>query len=121
MCVHSGMIAPLFRFYREPYLKSGPTANAHASGHQLRRVRTSRISAALTFIPGCDMGPFAELNIWHHTLSCGFVTALSRSPRAEVRGQVVENDLPVLLIQLLNRWHPAGHFVQLAVPLGAGQ
>jgi hypothetical protein len=27
------------------------------------------------FISGCDTRPFAELNIWYHTLNCGFRTA----------------------------------------------
>ena len=27
------------------------------------------------FISGCDTRPFAELNIWYHTLNCGFQTA----------------------------------------------
>ncbi|HEY4358509.1 MAG TPA: CehA/McbA family metallohydrolase [Acidobacteriaceae bacterium] len=26
------------------------------------------------FISGCDLWPFAELNIWYHTLNCGFPT-----------------------------------------------
>ena len=27
---------------------------------------------AVDFISGCDLWPFAELNIWYHTLNCGF-------------------------------------------------
>lgn len=26
------------------------------------------------FISGCDLWPFAELNIWYHTLNCGYMT-----------------------------------------------
>ena len=29
------------------------------------------------FISGCDLWPFAELNIWYHTLNCGFHTAFA--------------------------------------------
>ena len=29
------------------------------------------------FISGCDLWPFAELNIWYHTLNCGFRTAFA--------------------------------------------
>lgn len=29
----------------------------------------------LDFISGCDTRPFAEMNIWYHTLNCGFRTA----------------------------------------------
>jgi hypothetical protein len=29
----------------------------------------------VAFISGCDTRPFAELNIWYHTLNCGFRTA----------------------------------------------
>ena len=29
------------------------------------------------FISGCDLWPFAELNIWYHTLNCGFKTAFA--------------------------------------------
>jgi hypothetical protein len=29
------------------------------------------------FISGCDMWPFAELNIWYHTLNCGFAVAFA--------------------------------------------
>jgi hypothetical protein len=28
----------------------------------------------IDFISGCDLWPFAELNIWYHTLNCGFRT-----------------------------------------------
>lgn len=31
----------------------------------------------LDFISGCDFWPLAELNIWYHTLSCGFRTAFA--------------------------------------------
>jgi hypothetical protein len=29
------------------------------------------------FISGCDLWPFAELNIWYHTMNCGFDTAFA--------------------------------------------
>lgn len=29
------------------------------------------------FISGCDLWPFAELNIWYHTLNCGYRTAFA--------------------------------------------
>lgn len=29
------------------------------------------------FISGCDLWPFAELNIWYHTLNCGYMTAFA--------------------------------------------
>ena len=29
------------------------------------------------FISGCDLWPFAELNVWYHTLNCGFWTAFA--------------------------------------------
>ncbi len=32
---------------------------------------------AIDFISGCDLWPFAELNIWYHTLNCGFRTAFA--------------------------------------------
>lgn len=31
----------------------------------------------IDFISGCDLWPFAELNIWYHTLNCGFKTAFA--------------------------------------------
>lgn len=31
----------------------------------------------IDFISGCDLWPFAELNIWYHTLNCGFDTAFA--------------------------------------------
>ena len=31
----------------------------------------------IDFISGCDLWPFAELNIWYHTLNCGFATAFA--------------------------------------------
>ena len=32
---------------------------------------------AIDFISGCDLWPFAELNIWYHTLNCGYRTAFA--------------------------------------------
>ncbi len=29
------------------------------------------------FLSGCDLWPFAELNVWYHTLNCGFRTAFA--------------------------------------------
>ena len=34
-------------------------------------------TGAVDFISGCDLWPFAELNIWYHTLNCGFRTAFA--------------------------------------------
>ncbi|WP_263413026.1 CehA/McbA family metallohydrolase [Terriglobus aquaticus] len=31
-------------------------------------------SGLVDFISGCDLWPFAEMNIWYHTLNCGFAT-----------------------------------------------
>ncbi|MBS1815237.1 MAG: CehA/McbA family metallohydrolase [Acidobacteria bacterium] len=31
----------------------------------------------IDFISGCDLWPFAEMNIWYHTLNCGFRTAFA--------------------------------------------
>ena len=31
----------------------------------------------IDFISGCDLWPFAELNIWYHTMNCGFDTAFA--------------------------------------------
>jgi hypothetical protein len=31
----------------------------------------------IDFISGCDLWPFAELNIWYHTLNCGFRTSFA--------------------------------------------
>jgi hypothetical protein len=31
----------------------------------------------IDFISGCDLWPFAELNIWYHALNCGFHTAFA--------------------------------------------
>ncbi|MEG9436358.1 CehA/McbA family metallohydrolase [Edaphobacter sp. HDX4] len=31
----------------------------------------------IDFISGCDLWPFAELNIWYHTLNCGYRTAFA--------------------------------------------
>ncbi len=31
----------------------------------------------IDFISGCDLWPFAELNIWYHTLNCGFRTTFT--------------------------------------------
>lgn len=31
----------------------------------------------IDFISGCDLWPFAELNIWYHTLNCGYKTAFA--------------------------------------------
>lgn len=33
--------------------------------------------ALVDFISGCDLWPFAELNIWYHTMNCGFDTAFA--------------------------------------------
>ena len=32
---------------------------------------------AVDFISGCDLWPFAEMNIWYHTLNCGYMTAFA--------------------------------------------
>jgi hypothetical protein len=32
---------------------------------------------AIDFISGCDLWPFAEMNIWYHTLNCGYMTAFA--------------------------------------------
>ncbi len=34
-------------------------------------------AGVIDFISGCDLWPFAELNIWYHTLNCGFRTAFA--------------------------------------------
>ncbi len=34
-------------------------------------------SGLLDFISGCDLWPFAELNIWYHALNCGFRTSFA--------------------------------------------
>lgn len=31
----------------------------------------------IDFISGCDLWPFAELNVWYHTLNCGYKTAFA--------------------------------------------
>lgn len=31
----------------------------------------------IDFISGCDLWPFAELNIWYHTMNCGYHTAFA--------------------------------------------
>lgn len=33
--------------------------------------------SVIDFISGCDLWPFAELNIWYHTLNCGYRTAFA--------------------------------------------
>jgi len=33
--------------------------------------------SVIDFISGCDLWPFAELNIWYHTLNCGYGTAFA--------------------------------------------
>ncbi len=34
-------------------------------------------NSVIDFISGCDLWPFAELNIWYHTLNCGYETAFA--------------------------------------------
>jgi hypothetical protein len=31
----------------------------------------------IDFLSGCDLWPFAELNVWYHSLNCGFCTAFA--------------------------------------------
>ncbi len=31
----------------------------------------------IDFISGCDLWPFAELNVWYHTLNCGYLSAFA--------------------------------------------
>lgn len=34
-------------------------------------------TGTVDFLSGCDLWPFAELNVWYHTLNCGFRTAFA--------------------------------------------
>jgi hypothetical protein len=59
----------------------------------------------VVFISGCDTRPFAELNIWYHTLNCGFRTVF-----------VGETDFPCLTDERVGGGRT---YVQLdAAPLG---